>query len=342
MQKILIIENNILATNTIRKSLVSFFMEQGYDVIVATTGTPEDIQLARSNGFSIVEIKSSTQNPFSILRYFLSLMGIMRKFKPDICLTFTIRPAIWGNLATRLQKIPTITNITGGGPLFSSNQLAYKAARLLYKFVLRTTHTLFFQNQDDYRLFVKNGFVKTQRVEIIPGSGIDYDYFYPMLKTDPSTVFTFLFIGRLLHDKGIQEFVTASKILKEEGVLFKSVVVGSMWNQNLRKNTITQHTLDRWINENLIVYAGYSTDVRKDIANADCIVLPSYREGNSNVLLEASSMEKPCITCDTTGCREIIEDNVTGLLCKVADAEDLARKMKAMMNLMHSGTPIFA
>lgn len=333
MQKILILENNILATNTIRKSLVTALIQEGNDVIIVSTGTPEEIQMARLNGFTIIDIQSSTQNPISIFRYILALLDIMRTLKPDICLTFTIRPAIWGNIATRLLKIPTITNITGVGPLFSSNQLAYKAARWLYKIVLKTTHTIFFQNQDDYTLFVQNGFVKKQHVDLIPGSGIDYAYFSPMVKTEPSPVFTFLFIGRLLYDKGIREFVAASSILKDEGVHSKSVVVGSLWNQNLQKNTLTQQTLDEWIRDNIITYAGYAADVRKEIANADCIVLPSYREGNSNVLLEASSMEKPCITCDTTGCREIVEDQVTGLLCKVADADDLAQKMKAMINM---------
>jgi glycosyltransferase involved in cell wall biosynthesis len=184
-------------------------------------------------------------------------------------------------------------------------------------------------------LFVENNFVKQQNICLIPGSGVDYERFAPMPKTLAYDAFVFLFIGRLLKDKGITELVTASRILKQQGIKFTCLVVGSLWTQNLKKNTITQNDLDEWIQEELIKYEGHSTDVRQQIANADCFVLPSYREGTSNVLLEASSMEKPCITCDTTGCREIVEDKITGLLCKVADAEDLAEKMKQMISFSY-------
>ena len=335
MKKILIIENNILATNTIRKAFVDSLIHQGFEVSVLTSGTKAEIELAQSKGYNIVPINSSTQNPFTILQYIKGVYLAVKKYKPDVCLTFTIRPAIWGNLVTRVLHVPTITNITGIGPLFSSNNIAYKMARTLYKFVLKRTHTIFFQNKDDMNLFVENNFVKQQNICLIPGSGVDYDRFAPIPKEHIHDSFVFLFIGRLLKDKGITEFVAASRRLKQQGINFTSVVVGSLWTQNLKKNTITQQDLDEWVQEGVIQYEGHSTDVRQQIANADCFVLPSYREGTSNVLLEASSMEKPCITCDTTGCREIVEDKITGLLCKVADAEDLTEKMKQMISFSY-------
>lgn len=308
-------------------------IQQGYDVMVLTTGSKEEIDYAKSNGCIITSISSSTQNPFTIIRYILNIRKVIKSYNPDVCLTFTIRPAIWGNLVTRMLGIPTITNITGIGPLFSSKKITYKIARMLYKFILKKTDTIFFQNTDDRDLFIKNNFVHHQNIDLLPGSGVDYEYFAPIKKTVDNDVFVFLFIGRLLKDKGITEFVAASKILQQQGVVVKCLVVGSLWNQNLKKNTITQKDLDEWMADHLITYIGHSTDVRIQIANADCIVLPSYREGTSNVLLEASSMERPCITCDTTGCREIVIHNETGLLCKVADAEDLAEKMKQMILL---------
>jgi glycosyltransferase involved in cell wall biosynthesis len=332
MKKIVIIENNVISTNTMRKKFTTSLIEEGYSVTILTTGTKEDLLTATNNGLSVIDVKSSGLNPLHVLQYNFKLFQILSKIKPDVCLTFTVRPAIWGNLITRLLRIHTITNITGIGPLFSSKNIAYKIARTLYKFVLKHTHTIFFQNTDDKDLFIKNNFVHHQNIGLIPGSGIDHHYYTPIEVKKENDTLKFLFIGRLLKDKGIIEFIEAAKILKQEKINAKYLVVGTLWNQNLKHNTITQKDLDQWIDDGIIDYLGPTTDVRPIIASVDCVVLPSYREGTSNVLLEASSMEKPCITCDTTGCREIVEDQHTGLLCKVADSKDLAEKMKQMFS----------
>jgi glycosyltransferase involved in cell wall biosynthesis len=149
----------------------------------------------------------------------------------------------------------------------------------------------------------------------------------------PSGDFVFLFISRLIKDKGIIEFVDAARSLKKlfPDLIFR--VVGPLWNQNLKDNLISEKQVRQWHDEGIIEYKGEAKDVRNFIADASCIVLPSYREGTSNVLLEGSSMEKPCITCDVTGCRDIVEDGVTGLLCKVQDAKDLEAKMLMFYNM---------
>ncbi len=333
MQKtIAILENNIVSTNTMRNKLTLELMRQGFNVVVLTTGTDEDMAIARKNGITVIDVKSSNINPFHVFRYISNIRRALKKIKADVCLTFTMRPAIWGNYVTGQLGIPTITNITGIGPLFSSHNPAYLLARFLYKFVLRRTAQLFFQNRDDMNLFVIHRFVSSDKAALIPGSGVDHEYFQPQPKAE-NKKFTFLFIGRLLKDKGVIEYVEASRMLREERLDIECKIVGPTWQQNLRKNTITEADINAWVSENIIVYCGASDDVRSHIAASDCVVLPSYREGISNVLLEASSMEKPCITCDTTGCREIVEHGVTGLLCNVADAVDLAEKMRKMIGL---------
>lgn len=331
MQKtIAILENNIVSTNTMRNKLTLELMRQGFNVVVLTTGNEEDMAIARKNGITVVDVKSSNINPFHVFRYMSNIRKALKKTKADVCLTFTMRPAIWGNYVTGQLGIPTITNITGIGPLFSSHSPAYLLARFLYKFVLRRTAQLFFQNRDDMNLFVIHRFVSSDKAALIPGSGVDHEYFKPQPKTD-NNKFTFLFIGRLLKDKGVFEYVEAARMISKDNPDVECKIVGPTWQQNLRKNTITDNDIKGWVSENIINYCGASEDVRSHIASSDCVVLPSYREGISNVLLEASSMEKPCITCDTTGCREIVEHGVTGLLCNVADAADLAEKMKEMM-----------
>ncbi len=330
---IAIVENNIIATNTIREKLTRTLAEQGYNVTVLTTGTEADIQQARQNGFQVIDVKGSTQNPLDILTYMRNLSKALRTVKADVCLTFTIRPAIWGNVVTRKLSIPTITNITGIGPLFARNNVAYRAARTLYKFVLQRTARIFFQNFDDMNIFLEKKFVKPGRAERIPGSGIDHQYYKPLPARQPDGKFVFLFISRLVKDKGILEYVEAARMLKKELPDVQCKVLGPVWLQNLKDNTVTEAEIAEWVKEGIIEYLGDAKDVRPHIAAADCIVLPSYREGTSNVLLEASSMERPGITCDTTGCKEIIADGSTGFLCKVQDANDLAAKMKKMVTL---------
>jgi len=332
-KSIAVIENNIIATNTIRGKLCRVLMERGYEVTILTTGTDADLQQARSNGFKVIDVKASTQNPLDIFVYMRNLKKGLKECSADICLTFTIRPAIWGNVVTQRMGIPTITNITGIGPLFARNNIAYRAARTLYKFVLQKTARIFFQNFDDMNIFLDKKFVKPGRAERIPGSGIDHEYYAPVPRRQEDGKFVFLFISRLVKDKGIVEYVEAARRLQKilPNTVFR--VLGPVWNQNLKDNTVTEAELRQWIAEGVIDYVGDAKDVRPYIAESDCVVLPSYREGTSNVLLEASSMERPCITCNTTGCKEIVEDNVTGFLCKVKDVPDLADKMEKMFRL---------
>ena len=332
-KNIAIIENNIISTLTVRSKLTKVLMDEGHKVTILTTGTEQQLQKAKEQGFDVININTSSQNPADVLMYMKNVLQSLKKIKADICLTFTIRPAIWGNLITRLLGIPTITNITGVGPLFESDRLVYRFARLLYKFSLKKTSKIFFQNKDDMSLFIENKFISKNRYALIPGSGIDHEHFKPIDTIVDDNKLVFLFIGRLLKDKGVIEFVESARKLKNEFNHLEFRIIGPLWLQNLKDNTITQQQLDSWINDGIINYIGEVSDVRNHIAAAHCLVLPSYREGTSNVLLEASSMERPCITCDTTGCREIVEDGKTGYLCKVADIDDLAEKMKKLILL---------
>ena len=328
-----IILNNIFVVNSIRRKLIRTLMEKGYKVTILTSGTPQQMQDARKKGFTVVDIGSSTQNPLDILRYLVKMYKALKRSGADMCLTFTIRPAIWGNIVTRVLKIPTITNITGIGPLLLRSDIAYRGARILYKFALRKTAKVFFQNYDDMNIFISKGFVSPAVVERIPGSGVDYEHYCPRERKRITTKFNFIFISRLVKDKGIMEYVNAAKILKDELTNTVFNVLGPLWRQNLKDNTISENEIKQWVKDGDVNYLGEVEDVREFIAEANCVVLPSYREGLSNVLLESSSMEKPCITSDTVGCRDVVEDGITGYLCRVQDTVDLADKMRKMYHL---------
>ncbi len=332
-KKIAVIENGLFSTYTMRDGLMQFLLKEGYDVTILTH-TNSFVSQVEKTGLKVINIGSGNINPIKVFKYIFNLYRAIKQVQPDICLTFSIRPAIWGNYITRYLKIPTITNVTGVGPLFISKNVAYKIARSIYRSALSKTRKVFFQNFDDMGLFIEKKFVKKEIAERIPGSGVDYQKFSPITSNEKSQGnFTFLFIGRLIKDKGIFEFVEAARMLRKKypHVLFN--VIGPFWSQNLKSNTITKSDLQNWITERIIDYQGEKKDVREFIAGADCIVLPSYREGTSNILLEAASMERPIITTDTTGCKEIVDDKITGFLCEVKDGVDLANKMEKMLLL---------
>jgi glycosyltransferase involved in cell wall biosynthesis len=332
-KKIVVIENGLFSTYTMREGLMLHLLKEGCEVYILTHANRFLPQVEKI-GLKVIDVGSGNLNPFKVSRYIYSLWKSLKKIKPDVCLTFSIRPAIWGNLITRELKIPTITNITGVGPLFTSKNIVYRMARLLYRNALSKTEKVFFQNFDDMDLFIEKKFVKKEIAERIPGSGVDYKKFSPMISGQRHNgTFIFLFIGRLIKDKGIFEYINAAKIIRKKYPTVMFNVMGPFWTQNLKNNTITQKQLQNWIDEGVIDYLGEKKDVRKYISEADCIVLPSYREGTSNTLLEAASMEKPAITSDTTGCREIVDDSITGFLCKVKDEIDLAEKMEKMILL---------
>jgi glycosyltransferase involved in cell wall biosynthesis len=254
--------------------------------------------------------------------------------KPDICLTFTIRPAIYGNLVTSKLKIPTISTITGTGPLFDSKSISYTIARQLYKRVLKNTRFVFFPNYDDLNGFVERGYIKKEQARRVPGSGINHEQFAPRPSSrQQDGKFIFLYISRLIKDKGVLEFVEAASLLKDQYPDAEFHIIGPLWTGNKKSLTVTENELNKWIEEKWIVYHDKKKDVRPFIANANCVVMPSYREGMSNILLEGASMARPLIATNVTGCRDIVEDGVNGFLCKVKSGNDLAEKMIKMMNL---------
>lgn len=332
-KKLTILENTIFSTNTARLKLTQELIARGYDVTILSTGSDKEMAIARKRGFHIIDVGSSNTNVFHVFRYMSNLARELKRSRPDVCLTFTMRPAIWGNMITRLLRIPTITNISGIGPLAESESVAYRVARALYSFVLKKTEIVFFQNTDDRDIFLRKRFVTREQSKLIPGSGVDYTYYAPQVQKRNDGKFVFLFISRLIKDKGILEYVESAKQITRKYPEVVCQVLGPYYSQNLKENIITEKQIVQWVEPGYVNYLGAADDVRPFIAEADCIVLPSYREGMSNVLLEAGSMQKPCITTDTTGCNDIVVDGVSGFLCKVRDANSLMEQMEKMLNL---------
>lgn len=277
-----------------------------------------------------VKMDSRGANPIKDLALMFELWGIYRKVKPDIILHYTIKPNVYGTLAASLLRIPTINNVCGLGTVFLKNNLVSAFAMMLYKLAFRFPRKVFFQNPDDLTLFLNKNLISAKSADLIPGSGIDLSHFTPT-EFKRNDTFTFLLISRLITDKGIMEYVEAVRKLKSKGVAARFQILGAKDPEHARG--IKLSVIDEWIKTGTIEYLGTSDDVRHFINQADCVVLPSYREGTPRTLLEAAGSSKPIVATDVPGCYHVVEDNYNGLLCKLKNADDLALKMEQMLAL---------
>ncbi len=264
----------------------------------------------------------------------VNLFKLLRFERPDIFLGYTIKPNIYGSLTAHALGIPVINNIAGLGIVFGNTGVLEKLVRLLYYMALSRSAKVFFQNKDDRKLFQDWKLVSADVTDLLPGSGIDLKKFRvlpPRTLENKNHNFRFLLIARMLWDKGVDEYVQAFKLVRERWPNIECCLLGFL--DALNPSAISQSQMDDLVAQG-VIYLGTSDDVRAEIAEADCIVLPSYyREGTPRSLLEAAAMARPIITTDAVGCREVVDDGVNGYLCKVRDVGDLAEKMEMMLSL---------
>jgi glycosyltransferase involved in cell wall biosynthesis len=280
-----------------------------------------------------VKMDSRGANPIKDFGLIIELFMIYRKIRPDFLLHYTIKPNVYGTFAATLLRIPVINNVCGLGTVFLKNDLVSRIAIFLYKISFKLPKKVFFQNPEDLKLFIDKRLVPPTTVGLLPGSGINLKHFRPMPFRRNET-FTFLLISRLITDKGILEYIDAVKALKAEGFQAKFQLLGALDPRHRRG--IATEVVNDWVENDVVEYLGTTEDVREFISKADCIVLPSYREGTPRTLLEAASSSKPIIATDVPGCNHVVLHNINGLLCNLKDSKDLADKMRTMA-MMDSG-----
>jgi glycosyltransferase involved in cell wall biosynthesis len=256
---------------------------------------------------------------------------LLRRERPDVYLGYTVKPNVYGSLAAHWLGIPVVNNIAGLGAVFIKGGWLVHLVQGLYRAALGRSARVFFQNGDDRQMFVQGGLVKPDATELLPGSGIDLQRFQPVPLPCPmgSSAVRFLLIARMLRDKGVAEYVEAARTLKARWPLAEFGLLGFVDAQN--PTAISRAQIGQWVAQGYVHYLGVSNDVRQQIALADCVVLPSYREGTPRTLLEAAAMGRPLVTTDAVGCREVVDDGSNGYLCKVRDAHDLADKMERIL-----------
>ena len=331
MKKIVISINTSWNVFNFRIGLIKALMEDGFQVIALA---PKDEYSSKLQEFGCQFIplpmdRNGTrpiQDLILLLRYYL----LLRKIKPDAYLGYTIKPNIYGSLASRLLNIPVINNIAGLGTTFINNGPITSIVKRLYKLSLAKSKCIFFQNNDDLELFVKLNLVDRLKTDRVPGSGINLKRYPDAISTDKFP-FNFLFIGRILKDKGVIEYVEAAKIVLKTFPNTKFSILGFIDTDNA--NSISLNQIQQWENEGIIQYLGETDDVRPFIADSSCVVLPSYREGVPRSLLEAAAMSRPIIATNVAGCKDVVENGVNGYLCEPKNSRNLSERMIEMITL---------
>ena len=334
MKTIGIVINTSWHIYNFRTGLIKALQEMGYRVVAIA---PKDVYSPKliETGMDYFEIKMNNMgtNPVEDIKLTYEYYKLFEKIKPDLLLLYTIKPNIYGSVAAKMLNIPVISSITGLGTVFLHDNVSSKVAKLLYKIALKIPKKVFFENPYDKNIFIDQDFVEKEKVVLIPGAGINTNEYMPIekMKSDEKHPLKFLFIARLVKDKGLIEYIEAIRLLRAKYPSIEFAILGPYYPDN--PTAITKKEMDEWVEEGLVNYLGESDDVKSIVSKYDCIVLPSYREGLSRVLLEASSMEKPVVTTNVPGCKDVVEDGVNGFLCEKKDAVDLADKMEKIIQL---------
>lgn len=323
-KRVLIICNNSGGLYSFRNELISNLIAGGNEVI-AVTPRDDMIPELRKLGLKLIFLPIDRRgiNPQKDISLFMRYISILRKYKPSQVITYTIKPNIYGGFACRLLHISYAANITGLGTAFEKRGALRKIVTIMYKFSLKRAKVVFFENCENQQLFIDEKIVPSKKTCLLNGAGINLDhYYYQDYPMDTSEV-RFLFIGRVMKEKGINELFKAMRMLRKNGMNCTLDVLGS-YEENY-ESIIHKFESEGWLH-----YHGYQKDVRPFIRNCHCFVLPSWHEGMANTNLECASSGRPIITSNIPGCKEAVVEG-SGFLCEPKDANSLYEAMKKMI-----------
>lgn len=338
--RIAIVANTSWYLYNFRLNLMRALMRAGYEVVaIAPTDAYSGKLRAAGVDHHHFPLQGASLNPLREAGSLWALHRVLRQQRAQVLLSYTPKGNIYAAVAASLLNLPIVANVSGLGRLFIQRGPLTWVVSELYRFAFRRAPRVFFQNQEDMRTFLDLGLVSQEQAVRIPGSGVDLSRFAPpsgdRTGSDDGAhegrQFVFLLVARMLWDKGIGEFVQAARTIKQEYPSVEFRLLGFVDVQN--PSAIPRAQIEQWEAEGIVRYLGSSDDVVPHLQAADCVVLPSYREGVPRSLLEAAAMAKPLITTDAPGCRDTLEHGVTGFLCQPRDADDLAEKMRAMLRM---------
>jgi len=327
-KKILLLSNSSDGLYGFRKELLCVLVKQ-CDVIIAVHNCGWIDEL-KNLGSDVIEtpVDRRGMNPAKDLKLLLQYIQIMKREKPDMVITYTIKPNIYGGMACRLLGIPYAANITGLGTTFQKPGLLRGFVTWMYRVALKTASVVFFENRENMEILRGLDIVREEQCWLLNGAGVNLEHFYPAPYPVEDTTVRFLFVGRIMAEKGINELLEAMKRLVSEGCDCTLDVLG--YAEEDYTGIIRECEEAGWLR-----FHGYQNDVRPFIEAAHCFVLPSWHEGMANTNLECAAMARPVITSNIHGCKEAVEAGVSGLLCEAKNADSLYETMRRFYDLSH-------
>ena len=315
-----------------RASTIRALVGAGYRVVCLS---PPDDYGPRLAGLGCewrpLPMDNAGSNPLRDLGLLLRFWGHYRSLRPLAAFHFTIKNNVYGTWAARSLGIPAVNNVSGLGTAFIRHGWVARVVRLLYRLSQPLARRVFCQNREDFDLLLQRRLVPASRLALLPGSGVDLQRFNPSIRQPrtPGTPLRLLYAGRMLADKGLNELIEAVGRLNADGVRCELALCGFAGAENV--SAISEATLQDWARRPGIRWLGPSDDMPSVYAQADAVVLPSYREGMPRSLLEAAAMGLPAVATDVPGCRHIVTDGVNGLLCEARSADSLYDALERLL-----------
>lgn len=325
--RILVLANNDLGLYNFRKELIEKLIELNSEVHISLPQGPKILEL-KELGCQYIETAVDRRgiNPIKDLKLLLKYIKIIRNIKPDYVLTYTIKPNIYGGIACRITKTKQIANITGLGTALENKGILQKTAIALHRIALKKVKCCFAQNQANLE-FLQKQKIARNKLKLIPGSGVNLDRFKLLDYPKESEPIEFLFISRIMKEKGIDQYLETAEYIKNKYPNTKFHILGFCEQEYNEK-------LNEFQNKNIIEYHGRQDNITPFMQKASCIIHPTYYpEGMSNVLLEACASGRPIITTNRAGCREIVDNGINGYVIKEKDSKDLIEKVEKFINL---------
>lgn len=325
MKRVLVITNHSYMLYQFRRELIQALLEDN-EVIVSTPFVGHEKDFA-AMGCKMIETKVNRRgiNLLTDLKLYWTYGRMLKEEKPDMVITYSIKPNIYAGFLCRIRKIPYCVNVQGLGTAFQKPGLA-QVVTVMYRVALKRAKTVFFENEGNAKLFSRKRIAPAKQQTLLKGAGVNLEHYSPAPQPEREKVH-FLYLGRIMQEKGIDElFCAVRKLYEKYGNKMVLDLVGFFEEEY-------KEQVDKLQADGIAVFHGFKKEPRPYYARADCVVLPSYHEGMSNVLLEAASSGRALITSDIPGCREAVDEGENGYLCRVRDAESLLEKMKQFMEL---------
>jgi glycosyltransferase involved in cell wall biosynthesis len=336
-KRILLLANSDWFIYNFNNYLCTKLLEEGYDLTIAC---PDGAyaQKLRNCGFNVcsIDIDRKGTNILNELKTIIYLFLFMRKNHFDIAHFFTIKCCVYGSIVAFLMRVPVYVNsITGLGYVFTSDSLKTKILRPLVKTLMKISFIgknckVIVLNSSDKEFFVKNNIVRENKLHVIYGTGVNCKKYYKSTISRPCQDFCLLLPARMLWDKGIADYVEASKIISDLGLKYKFILAGGLDENN--PSAISSEKINEWVNDGLIDWLGHVEDMDRLYQIVNAVVLPSYREGMPTVLIEAAASALPIITTDVPGCNEIVANGINGLIVPAKNPQALSKAIIELAN----------